>query len=113
MVIVAFLISAKDRHTYPKAATLVANLGLQTHSRRGMADPSSAAIAIQTEADTTTIVASGTINERSQLALPEDANIPLGKRIILDTAAVTRINSLGVAIWMRYMGKLSALGVPI
>ena len=72
---------------------------------------SSDATTIHAEADTTKIVVSGSITERSQLLLPEV--FTLGKRIQVDTAAVTRINSLGVASWIRYMGKLSAMGVPV
>jgi anti-anti-sigma regulatory factor len=72
---------------------------------------SSDAITIQTEADATKIVVSGSIDERSQLLVPDAFS--LGKQIIVDTAAVTRINSLGVASWIRYMSKLLELGVPI
>tara|TARA_R110002096_G_scaffold44524_8_gene119810 strand:+ start:4066 stop:4533 length:468 start_codon:yes stop_codon:yes gene_type:complete len=72
---------------------------------------SSDAITIHPGADATTIVVSGSIDERSQLLLPDAFTV--GKRVVIDTTAVTRINSLGVASWIRYMGKLSGFGVPV
>lgn len=72
---------------------------------------SSDALKIHSDDSGIKIVVSGSITERSQLLLPEEQN--LGKSIRLDTAGVTRINSLGVANWIRFMNQLSAAGVPI
>ncbi len=65
----------------------------------------------QTTANGLKIVVSGRIDERSNLALPE--GMSLGSSIQIDTAAVERINSLGVSNWMRFMRALSAPGIPI
>lgn len=78
----------------------------------GMSDVAANATAsttIQDAADGTNIVVTGNINERSQLVVPEI----VGAQIRIDTSGVTRINSLGVANWIRYMAKLADLGVPV
>ena len=64
---------------------------------------------IQHDANATTILVAGSISEQSNLIVPER----VGARIRLDTSGVTRINSMGVASWIRYMGKLAELGVPV
>lgn len=70
---------------------------------------SDVATTIQDTPDGTTIVVSGAISEQSQLIVPER----VGAKIRIDTSGVTRINSMGVASWIRYMGKLAELGVPL
>lgn len=64
---------------------------------------------ISLTSDATKIEVAGSITEQSQLLVPETP----GPQIRIDTAAVSRINSLGVANWIRYMAKLSEFGVPI
>ncbi len=72
---------------------------------------SSESLQILSDAGGTKILVSGNINERSQLVIPEGTS--LGASVQVDTAGVTRINSLGVSNWIRFMKTLSATGLPI
>jgi len=70
---------------------------------------SNTATTIHATAEATNIVVAGSITERSNLIVPE----VVGPKIQIDTRGVTRINSLGVANWIRYMAKLKVLNVPV
>ncbi len=48
------------------------------------------------------VTINGMISERSEFPVPSAA----GKRVILDTAGVHHINSLGVKAWIDFLGRL-------
>ena len=64
---------------------------------------------ITSTAEGVAIVMAGNISERAVLEVPAIS----GQLIQIDTAAVDRINSLGVGAWIRYLSKLCEQGVPV
>lgn len=64
---------------------------------------------VQPAADVVEIVVQGTLNEASVLTVPEVG----GRPIRIHGEGITRINSLGVSAWIRFMNALSQLGVPV
>ncbi len=51
----------------------------------------------------------GALNETSVLELPGEVATP----IRINGEGITRINSLGVSAWIRFMNSLKTLGVPV
>ena len=59
--------------------------------------------------DTTEIIMTGTISERTNLSAPPEP----GTSIEIDASAVRRINSMGVAAWLKFMQALEEMKIPV